>query len=162
MRNCWKQFVGDAPPQSTVGPSVTHENMGPDALRQLSPSDDREASRAQHKTGSKRAGSNTRCHSGSREKSSSDHNRARVRRPLTSPDSSSPRRDACHLLPNAHDGTDVRFPMTAAHQTVGSVPHALGNLAPQVHVVLTHPILLHLTAGTGVARLPLVGPPGPA
>ena len=35
MRNCWKQFVGDAPPQSTVGPSVSHENMGPDALRQL-------------------------------------------------------------------------------------------------------------------------------
>ena len=92
MRNCWKQFVGDAPPQSTVGPSVTHENMGPDALQQLSPSEDREASRAQHKTGSKRAGSNTRRHSGSREKSSSDHTRARVRRPPTSPDSSSPTR----------------------------------------------------------------------
>ena len=92
MRNCWKQFVGDAPPQSTVGPSVTHENMGPDALRQLSPSDYREASQAQHKTGSKRAGSNTRCHSGSHEKSSSDHTRARVRRPPTSPDSSSPTR----------------------------------------------------------------------
>ena len=89
MRNCWKQFVGDAPPQSTVGPSVTPKNMGHDALRQLSPSDDREASRAQHKTGLKGAGSNTRRHSGSREKSSSDHNRARVRRPPTSPDSSS-------------------------------------------------------------------------
>ena len=76
-----------------------------------------------------------------------------------------PRRDVCHLLPNAHDGTDVRFPMTAAHQRVGSIPHALdalGNLAPQVHVIVTHPILLHLTAGAGVARLPLVGPPGPA
>ena len=92
MRNCWKQFVGDAPPQSTVGPAVTHENMGPDALRHLSPSDDREASRAQHKTDSKRAGSNTRRHSGSREMSSSDHTRARVRRPPTSPDSSSPTR----------------------------------------------------------------------
>ena len=53
MRACWKQFVGDAPPQPTVGPAVTLENMGPDPLRQLSPSDDREASRAQHKTGSK-------------------------------------------------------------------------------------------------------------
>ena len=76
-----------------------------------------------------------------------------------------PRRDACRLLPNAHDGTDVRFPMTAAHQKVGSVLHALaalGNLAPHVPVVVTHPILLHLTAGTGVARLPLVGLPGPA
>ena len=84
-----------------------------------------------------------------------------LQRLLTHP----PRRDACRLLPNAHDGTDVRFPMTAAHQTVSSVPHALaalGNLAPQVHVVVTHPILLHLTACTGVARLPLVGPPGPA
>ena len=48
MRNCWKQFVGDAPPQPTVGRSVTLENMGPDPLRQLSPSDDRKASRAQH------------------------------------------------------------------------------------------------------------------
>ena len=92
MKNCWKQFVGDAPPQSTVGPAVSHENMGPDALRQLSPSDDREASRAQHKTGSKRAGSNSRRHSGSREKSSADHSRARVRRPPLSPDSSSPTR----------------------------------------------------------------------
>ena len=98
MRNCWKQFVGDAPPQSTVGPSVSHENMGPDALRQLSPSDDREASWAQHKTGSKRAGSNTRRHSGSREKSSADHTWARVRRPPSSPDSSSPTR---RMLPPA-------------------------------------------------------------
>ena len=98
MRNCWKQLVGDAPPQSTVGPSVTHENMDPDALPQLSPSDDQEASRAQHKTGSKRAGSNTRRHSGFREKSSSDHNRARVRRPPTSPDSSSLTR---HMSPPA-------------------------------------------------------------
>ena len=89
MKNCSKQFVGNAPPQSTVGPAVSHDNMGPDALRQLSPSDDREASRAQHKTGSKRAGSNSRRHSGSREKSSADHSQARVRRPPSSPDSSS-------------------------------------------------------------------------
>ena len=74
-----------------------------------------------------------------------------------------PRRDACRLLPNAHNGTDVKFPMTAAHQKVGSVLHALaalGNLALHVPVFVTHPILLHLTAGTGVARLPLIGPPG--
>ena len=92
MKNYWKQFIGDAPPQSTVGPAVTHENMGPDALRQLSPSDDQEVSRAQHKTGSKWAGSDSRRHSGSRERSSSDRHRARVRRPPTSPDSSSPTR----------------------------------------------------------------------
>ena len=92
MRAWWKQFVGDAPPQPTVGPAVTLENMGRDLLRQLSPSDDREASRAQHKTGSKRAGSNTRRHSGSRERSSTDRHRARVRRPPASPDSSSPTR----------------------------------------------------------------------
>ena len=89
MKNYWKQLIGDAPPQSTVGPAFTHENMGPDALRQLSPSDDLEASQAQHKTGSKRAGSDSRRHSGSRERSSLDQHRARVRRPPTSPDSSS-------------------------------------------------------------------------
>ena len=75
-----------------------------------------------------------------------------------------PRRDACRLLPNAHDGTNVRFPMTAVHQKVGSVLHAhaaLGNLAPHVPVVITLPHFLHLTAGTGVARLPLVVLPGP-
>ena len=90
MRAFWQQFVGDAPPQPTVGPSVAPENMGPDSLRQLSPSDDREASRAQHKTGSKRAGSSVRHRSRSSERSSMDRHRARVRRPPASPDSSSP------------------------------------------------------------------------
>ena len=90
MRAFWQQFVGDAPPQPTVGPSVTPENMGPDSLRQLSPSDDREASRTQHKTGSKRAGSNACRRSRSSERSSTDQHRARVRRPPASPDSSSP------------------------------------------------------------------------
>ena len=92
MRAFWQQFVGDAPPQPTVGPSVAPENMGPDSLRQLSPSDDREASRAQHKTGSKRAGSSVRHRSRSSERSSMDRHRARVRRPPASPDSSSPTR----------------------------------------------------------------------
>ena len=92
MRACWKQFIGDAPPQPTVGPSVTLENMGPDPLRQLSPSDDREASQAQHKTGSKWAGSNACRHSGSSERSSTDRHRARVRWPPASPVSSSPTR----------------------------------------------------------------------
>ena len=72
--------------------------------------------------------------------------------------------DACRLLPNAHDGTNVRFPMTAVHRKVGSILHAhaaLGNLAPHVPVIVTLPPLLHLTAGTGVARLPLVVLPGP-
>ena len=74
-----------------------------------------------------------------------------------------PRRDGCRLLPNAQDGTDVRFPMTAVHQKVGRGLHvhaALGNLAPHVPVIVTLPLLLHLTAGT-VARLPLVVLPGP-
>ena len=91
-KSYWQQLIGDAPPQSTVGPAVSHKNMGPDALRQLSPSDDREASRAQHKSGSKRAGSDSRRHSGSRERSSVDRYLARVRRPPTSPDSPSPTR----------------------------------------------------------------------
>ena len=41
MKLYWQQLQGDAPPQSTVGPAVSQGNMGPDALRQLSPSDDR-------------------------------------------------------------------------------------------------------------------------
>ena len=52
MKSSWAQFLGDAPPQLTVGPSVPVANMGPDALRQLSPSDDREALRAHRKAGS--------------------------------------------------------------------------------------------------------------
>ena len=43
MKLYWQQLQGDAPPQSTEGPTVSQGNMGPDALRQLSPSDDREA-----------------------------------------------------------------------------------------------------------------------
>ena len=92
MKSYWQKLIGEAPPQSTVGPAVSHENMGPNALRQLSPSDDREASQAQHKSGSKRAGSDSRRHSGSRERSSVDRYRARIRRPPTLPDSPSPTR----------------------------------------------------------------------
>ena len=50
MKAYWQQFVGDAPPQQTVGPAVPSANMGFDSLRQLS--EDREASRAQGKAGS--------------------------------------------------------------------------------------------------------------
>ena len=39
IKSSWAQFLGDAP-QPTLGPSVPVANMGPDALRQLSPSDD--------------------------------------------------------------------------------------------------------------------------
>ena len=89
MKAYWQQFVGDAPPQQTVGPAVPSANMGPNSLWQLSPSDDREASRAQRKAGSKQAGSSVCRHSRSSERSSTDRNRARVRRPQVSPDSSS-------------------------------------------------------------------------
>ena len=92
MKAYWQQFVGDAPPQQTVGPAVPSANMGPVSLRQLSPSDDREASRAQRKAGSKQAGSSVRRRSRSSERSPPDRNRARVRRPHVSPDSSSPTR----------------------------------------------------------------------
>ena len=88
LRLYWKQLQGDAPPQSTVGSTVPQGNMGPDALRQLSPSGDREASRAQHKSGSKRAGSISRRRSHSRERSSGDLARRRDRRSRTSQDSS--------------------------------------------------------------------------
>ena len=82
MRLYWRQLQGDAPPQSTVSPAVPQGNMGSDALRQLSPSGDREASRAQHKSGSKRAGSTSRRRSSSRERSPSD--RARTKGPSLS------------------------------------------------------------------------------
>ena len=92
MRLYWRQLQGDAPPQSTVSPAVPQGNMGSDALRQLSPSGDREASRAQHKSGSKRAGSTSRRRSSSRERSSSDRARRRDRRSRMSQDSSPSRR----------------------------------------------------------------------
>ena len=98
MKLYWQQLQGDAPPQSTAGSAVSQGNMGPYALRPLSPSDDREASRAQHKSGTKRAGSDSRNHSSSRERSSVDRFRPRDRRPPTSPDSSSPTR---HRSPTA-------------------------------------------------------------
>ena len=94
----WKQLQGDAPPQSTVGPAVPQGNMGPDALRQLSPSGDREASRAQHKSGSKRAGSISCRRSSSRERSSGDRARRRDRRSRTSQDSSPSRRRSTTAL----------------------------------------------------------------
>ena len=90
MKLYWQQLQGDAPPQSTAGSAVSQGNMGPDALRPLGPSDDREASRAQHKSGTKRAGSDSRNHSSSRERSSVDQFRPRDRRPPTSPGSPSP------------------------------------------------------------------------
>ena len=98
MKLYWQQLQGDAPPQSTAGSAVSQGNMGPDALRPLSPSEDREASRAQHKSGTKRAGSDSRNHSSSRERSSVDRFRPRNRWPPTSPDSSSPTR---HRSPTA-------------------------------------------------------------
>ena len=91
MRLYWQQLQGDAPPQSTVGPAVPQGNMGSDTLRQLSPSGDREASRAQHKSGTKWEGSDSRHHNSSRERSSGDRAWRRDRRSQTSPDSS-PRR----------------------------------------------------------------------
>ena len=76
-----------------------------------------------------------------------------------------PRLDACLLLPSAHYRTNVRSPITVVHLKVGSVPHghaALGDLAHHSPVVVALHLLLHLIAGTGVARLPLVVLSGPA
>ena len=92
IKSSWAQFLGDAPPQLTVGPSVPAANMGPDALWQLSPSDDREALQAQRKAGSKLADSGIRQSSRSSERSSADRHRDRVRHCRVSPDSSSPTR----------------------------------------------------------------------
>ena len=92
IKSSWTQFLGDTPPQPTVGPSVPVVNMGPDVLQQLSPSDDREALRAQRKAGSKQADSGVRQNSRSIERSSTDRHRDRVRHHQVSPDSSSPTR----------------------------------------------------------------------
>ena len=158
MKSFWTQFVGDAPPQQTMGPAVPPVNMGSDSLRQLSPSDDQEASRAPRKAGSKWAGSRVRRHSRSSERSSTDRQRAWVRQHQMSPDSSSwP--DACLLPPSAHDGTSVMSPVRPAHQKVVSDPHGhavLGDLAHHFHAVVVLHLHLHLTAGSGIARLPLV------
>ena len=70
-----------------------------------------------------------------------------------------PRPDACLLLPSAHDGTSVMSPVRPVHQKVVSAPqgHAvLGDLAHHFPAVVV--LLLHLTAGPGIARLPLVFP----
>ena len=67
-------------------------------------------------------------------------------------------------LPNAPAET-ARGPMAVAHRKAGSVPNALADLGPLVAQVIGDVIplpLRHLHAGTGVARLPLVGPLGPA
>ena len=88
----WDQFVGDAPPQPTVGPAVPSKNMGPNPLRQLSPSDDREASRTQSKAVSKRADGGVCQSSRSSKRSSTDRHRAWVRHRQVSSDSSSPTR----------------------------------------------------------------------
>ena len=86
---------------------------------------------------------------------------ADLRRHRTPP----PRRDTGHPLPNALAETDTRGPMTVAHLKAGSVLNALADLGPlalQVTGVVITLTLLHLSAGIGVARLPLVGPTGPA
>ena len=162
MRLYWKQLQGDAPPQSTVGSAVPQGNMGPDTLRQLSPSGDREASRAQHKSGSKRAGSISRRRSHSRERSSGDRARRRDRRSRTSQDSSPSRRRStaarrsCLARAGSNDScsSEGRPRSQRSPRPWTSCPRGFSDA--------THLLLRHLHVGTGVARLPLVGPSGPA
>ena len=73
-------LMGDAPPQPTEGSSILQRNMDPNKLQQLSPSGDREASWAQHKSGKKRADgcSRSRSPAGYRSEASKD-SRSRVR-----------------------------------------------------------------------------------
>ena len=74
-------------------------------------------------------------------------------------------RDTDHPLPSAHAETDARGPMTVVHPKAGNVLNAIADLGPlalQVTGAVIILPLLHLHAGIGVARLPLVGPPGPA
>ena len=55
MQDRMQILMGDAPPQPTASSSIPQRNMDPNELWQLSPSGDREASWAQHKSGTKRA-----------------------------------------------------------------------------------------------------------
>ena len=64
-----KGLLGVAPPHLSFGPSVP-KNMSQDALRQPSPTDNREAG---PKTGSKRAGESSRSRNRSGDPSPSEH-----------------------------------------------------------------------------------------
>ena len=160
MKSSWEQFVGDAPPQPTVGPTVPFANMGPDVLQQLSPSDDREALQAQRKAGSKRADTGIRQSSRSSERSSADRHRDRVRHHPVSPYSSDPTR---RLSPPAK-----RSRLGSHHAVCGSSSSEgrewslrlafLGDHAHLCHVaVVLHSHLHLITAGPRIVRLPLVG-----
>ena len=111
---CCEHFTGPFPghdPELARGYHAGHENLlesvywwrstsanhgsrcsvrehGPQLTRQLSPSDDREASRAQRKAGSKRADGGVRQNSRSSERSSADRHRARIRHSQVFSDSS--------------------------------------------------------------------------
>ena len=156
----WQQLQGDAPPQSTEGPAVSQGNMGPDALRQLSPSaHGLSISPVQNELAVILA--DTVAPARGPLLIATGPGTADLLRHRTPP----PRRDTGHPLPNALAETDTRGPMTVAHLKAGSVLKALTNLGPlalQVTGVVITLTLLHLSAGIGVARLPLVGPTGPA
>ena len=162
MRLYWRQLQGDAPPQSTVSPAVPQGNMGYDALRQLSPSGDREASRAQHKSGSKRAGSTSRRRSSSRERSPSDRARRRDRRSRMSPDSSPSRRRSPAAYRSHPDRAGSKDSCSSEGRPRSQRSPDLGPHAPAVMGAATLLRLRHLHVDSGVARLPLVGPSGPA
>ena len=89
MQARWRNFMGNAPPQLTVGSSIPQRNMDPNELRQLSPSGDREAPWAQHKSGSKRAdgGSRSRSRAGDASEVNRD-GKSHSRRRCNSSDSS--------------------------------------------------------------------------
>ena len=74
MQDRMQILMGDAPPQPTAGFSIPQRKMDPNELWQLSPSGGREASWAQHKSGTKRAGgcSRSRSPSGDRSEASRD------------------------------------------------------------------------------------------
>ena len=60
MQARWQALMGNAPPQPTAVSSIPQRKMDPNELWQLSPTGDQEASRAQHKSGTKRADGGSR------------------------------------------------------------------------------------------------------
>ena len=160
IKSCWTQFLGEAPPQPTVGPSVPVVNMGPDALRQLSPSDDREALWAQRKAGSKRADNGVRQGSRSGEGSSTDRHQDRIRHRRVSSDSSSLTRRLSPPAKRSRLGGHHAARRSSSSEGREWSPRAClprRSRSPLPRHQALHPHHHPITAGPGIVRLPLVG-----
>ena len=157
MRDRMQILMGDTPPQPTAGSSIPQRNTDPNELRQLSPSGDRERSRAQHKSGTKRADgcSRSRSPAGNRSEASRDS-------PSHVRDSS-----ASSLPPSEWLRADSRSPVCRSC----SQDHPWWSPGPRCHCASpqSHPVVVAVplphtsnVVGPEMVPLSLVGPPRPA